>query len=367
MFDHLYVVGLFGLHATCSVSMTLLNKTIVQHFDYTWTVLLVQNVGTVLLAFLYPAWRRLLSLTGAAQPTNEGSTRTRGLRTFCGIKVPARPRNRWLLVAQMLIFLVVLFVSLRALLYVSVPLYVVARNCVPAQTAVLERLVNKTAVPPVGVLGLVLTIVGAVVFAGADASNIDPVGLGWAFGLTTSVALASVADKNIVRILADEEGLAPVEVNQQRIALSIPLTVLLAVWLEVLPESLGEKPSAAEAIFLLPFGVALALGCTVFFGFGMGTFNFYLQQVVNAATVQVANISYKLATTVISRVTHPAPVPLASWLGFALSLLGIALYTFKPECRAAARLGVPSPKSKREEEFELAPEEGAVEPTKVGK
>lgn len=67
----------------------------------------------------------------------------------------------------------------------------------------------------------------------------------------------------------------------------------------------------------------------------MGTFNFYLQQAVAAATVQIANILYKLTTTIISRFSHPAPVAFSSWIGFALSLLGIALYTFGPKIMLA--------------------------------
>ena len=43
---------LFAAHATCSVSMVLLNKSLATDFDYPWTVVFVQNVGTVLLGFL---------------------------------------------------------------------------------------------------------------------------------------------------------------------------------------------------------------------------------------------------------------------------------------------------------------------------
>ena len=40
--------------------------------------------------------------------------------------------------------------------------------------------------------------------------------------------------------------------------------------------------------------IFMCLFFSTVFGFGMGTFNFYLQQSVNAATVQIANILYKL-------------------------------------------------------------------------
>ena len=70
----------------------------------------------------------------------------------------------------------------------------------------------------------------------------------------------------------------------------------------------------------------------------MGTFNFYLQQATNATAVQIANIGYKLATTGVSRLIWPVPVPTLSWLGFAISVLGIALFTFAPKVPTSAEL-----------------------------
>ena len=41
-----------------------------------------------------------------------------------------------------------------------------------------------------------------------------------------------------------------------------------------------------------------------------------------------------MATTIFSRITHPAPVPLISWRVFAISIFGIAFYTFGKEIDA---------------------------------
>lgn len=328
-----YLVLLFGCHATCSVSMTLLNKTLMQRFEYAWFVIFVQNLSTVLLGFLYPAWKRFLKALGVAVAGGAKDQPVRKLRTFLGIKVPSKGKNKLLSVLQCFLSSLVLFVSLRALKFVSVPLYVVARNCVPALTAFMERVLNNTVIPPVGILGIAFTITGAIIFNLGDTGNTDIEGVVWAVMTATSVALCSVADKMIVKTLADEEGLAPVEVNQQRFALSLPGNALLIYGLEIRPEHLGSRPPVTEAVWSMTPGVIASLVLTSFFGFGMGTCNFYLQQATTAATVQVANIGYKLATTMISRVTHPAPVPMISWVGFILSTLGIVLYTFKPNLR----------------------------------
>jgi len=79
----------------------------------------------------------------------------------------------------------------------------------------------------------------------------------------------------------------------------------------------------------VPCDVYVILFLTTLFGFGMGTLNFHLQQAVNATTVQVANVGYKLLTTVVSRVTHPEPVPGMAWLGYSISTFGIVFYTLR--------------------------------------
>eukprot|EP00415_Alexandrium_ostenfeldii_P004528 UN4528 len=119
-----------------------------------------------------------------------------------------------------------------------------------------------------------------------------------------------------------------------RVALALPVNLLFIAAFDAGHSSAAgagdEKPELYAALSGMPYAVKLSLLLSTLFGFGMGTFNFYLQQSVSAATVQVANILYKLCTTIISLVTHPAPVAKISWMGYAVSLLGIALYTFAP-------------------------------------
>lgn len=164
--------------------------------------------------------------------------------------------------------------------------------------------------------------------------------------LTLIVAGCSVVDKTAVRILGAEEGIKPVECNQIRVAVALPINLLCMLLFEFsIFDSVAEQATAAagiagetvykmtiyEATANMSFIIFICLFLSTVFGFGMGTFNFYLQQSVNAATVQIANILYKLTTTLVSRITHPAPVAFSSWIGFGLSLLGIALYTFGPK------------------------------------
>ena len=84
------------------------------------------------------------------------------------MKVPKSQKNKGWVLLQVAFFMATLFTSLKALKFISVPLYVVARNTVPAQTAVLERVFTGVKQTPVSTFGLVCTIIGAVVYTYGD-------------------------------------------------------------------------------------------------------------------------------------------------------------------------------------------------------
>eukprot|EP00928_Gymnodinium_smaydae_P062474 TRINITY_DN46328_c0_g1_i1.p1 TRINITY_DN46328_c0_g1~~TRINITY_DN46328_c0_g1_i1.p1 ORF type:complete len:375 (-),score=37.28 TRINITY_DN46328_c0_g1_i1:284-1360(-) len=319
------IAGLFVAHATCSVSMLLLNKTVALEFNYVWTTLLIQNAGGVLLGYCYSC----LCSRSAKNDNYEKDLKT--YKRFLGMKIPRHQKNLNWVFAQTVLFLIMLFISLRALRIISVPLYVVARNMVPAVTALCEKVFIGSTTPPVAAAGLFLTVVGAVVYSWGDftVGSVDFVGVAFALSLVLVVAVASVTDKISVRLQRTEEDLEPVEVNQLRFALSLPLNVLLVMGSELHPQS-GEK-TVVQALFSMSLSVWVCLILSMVFGFGIGTLNFYLQQALNATAVQVANILYKLVTTLISRITHPVDVAFASWVGYAISLAGVSLYTFGPQ------------------------------------
>mmetsp|Transcript_9430 Transcript_9430/g.19004 ORF Transcript_9430/g.19004 Transcript_9430/m.19004 type:complete len:360 (-) Transcript_9430:126-1205(-) len=352
MDNRLYLGGLFLAHATCSVSMVLLNKTIAQGFDFPWTVLLIQNIGTVVIGYLEPCLRGSRDKANAKKADEpavdvEEPDKRPPRRKLFGMKVPRKTKNRLWVVLQVAFFMGTLFTSLKALRFISVPLYVVARNTVPAQTALLERVFTSVRLSASAVAGLMCTILGAVIYTYGDLkAGLAVGGLAYAVVLTLIVSGCSIIDKTVVRILGQEEDIRPVECNQIRVALALPVNLLFVAAFDTgylsSDASAGpgdEKPQLYASFVGMSYAVQLSLLLSTLFGFGMGTFNFCLQQAVSAATVQVANILWKLSTTLISLVTHPAPVAGISWLGYAVSLTGIALYTFAP------KIGV-SPSSK---------------------
>eukprot|EP00392_Amoebophrya_sp_AT5.2_P018695 g19295.t1 len=92
-----------------------------------------------------------------------------------------------------------MFLSLRVLRVVSVPLYVVVRNCGPAATALLNFLIRQEGLSPQRVCGVLLLVVGAALFSLGDQvsggqSTEESQGLEQAVGLTVSIALAAVLE-----------------------------------------------------------------------------------------------------------------------------------------------------------------------------
>lgn len=332
MSSALYICGLFCCHATSSVSMILLNKTISQSFNFPWTTILFQNLGTVLLGYMYSlccTQRRGRSSDAADDVTARKSAE----HSVLGLAVPWQLKNKLWLVLQTFFFIATLFTSLRALHYISVPLYMVARNSVPACTALLEYFVDGTRTSLVGSLGLICAVLGAVIYTASDA-HVEFTGFSYAVAQVLIVACCSVVDKASVRIQSKEEGILPVEVNQIRVVLSVPFNLLL-----ILASELHRHPSPGTGLLTAVDTQVVAvfpwLLLSTVFGFGVGTSNFNLQREVSATTVQVANISYKLVTTILSCLTHPSPVTLASWIGYIVSLAGIAVYTFGPKLISA--------------------------------
>jgi len=213
-----------------------------------------------------------------------------------------------------------------------------------------ERLLTKASLSAVSCAGLALTILGVAIYTYGDIhGGLDLSGMIFALLLTANVSVCSVVDKMAVKVLGQEEDMRPVECNQLRVALSLPVNAMFVLLFELgsLPLSdkavdapqmiahsvlnTGSSNDVFSAASQMSFAVFMALFLSTIFGFGMGTFNFYLQQAVSATTVQVANILYKLCTTIISRATHPDPVTLTSWIGYSVSLAGIAIYTFGPK------------------------------------
>merc|ERR1711975_73540 len=105
----------------------------------------------------------------------------------------------------------------------------------------------------------------------------------------------------------------------------------LAVLFLLVPIQLGAEPAEAAYHGLTEGGAAVWTPLLLVSAFGalMGLLLFELQSRVAATSIQVANLCYKVATTLLSFVFFPESLkdlgPLAV-AGYSLSMLGIGLY-----------------------------------------
>ncbi|CAE8682869.1 unnamed protein product, partial [Polarella glacialis] len=265
------VLLLFLGHASCSVFLVLINKTISVSFSYAWTVVAIQNTGTILCSV--------------------------GLHAFG--KVVLRPLQRHQVLPLLIDagwLVVVLYSSFKALQEVSVPLYVVVRNLVPFLTAICERFALKKPMDVMLILALLVTFAGTVLYSVSDFS-ISQDGAKFAFANAFLVAGMCVYERYLMT--SAEMGLSAIDVNFHRVLLSMPI-ILGFAYFEGFPGTLIELGSRR-------FELCLVVS-SAFAAFGIGTLLLALQAEVSATTIQVANVAYKCATTAVSRITHPSEV-----------------------------------------------------------
>lgn len=286
---------LFGLHGTVSVSMILLNKSIVQEYQNVWTVVAFQQLATLILV-------PFLHISGIEKIT------------------PLR-RKYWVSVGMMSVWLVgVLWASIKALEYVSVPLYVVARNSVPFQTLGLERFFLGRQVSNSEIIALIITFSGTMLYTLHD-NSAEWHGLGFAFLNTVLVSTCTVYDRSMMSTVKKEYS--AMDMNFWRALLAMPFVLSI--------QFVYEGPHAYMDLFGPAKRYALLLvAISGVFAVFIGTLLLALQARFAATSIHVANIFYKFVTTVISTFTHPTGVPLQGWLGYLICTAGFCLYTFPP-------------------------------------
>lgn len=287
----LWVLTLFLGHASCSIFLVIINKTISVSFPFPWTVVTLQNLGTIVCSVC-------LHLLGR-----------------CVLR-PLQRHQVVPLVIDACWLVIVLWSSFKALQEVSVPLYVVVRNLVPFLTAICERLALKKPMDAMLTLALMITFFGTVLYSISDFS-INSRGAVYACANAFLVAGMCVYERYLMTTA--DVGMSAIDINFHRVLLSMPMIIAAGMYSEGLPATFAELASKrSEAAMVLSSAVA---------AFGIGTLLLALQQEVSATTIQVANVAYKCATTVVSRLTHPSEVSPLGYFGYCVCTSGVLLYT----------------------------------------
>ncbi len=144
--------------------------------------------------------------------------------------------------------------ALRGLKLVSIPLYVVMRNSIPLQTALIERCLLRQQLSGLGYAGLFLTALGAVLYSFYDL-RLSSAGLFFVFGNTLVSSCGTVLDRVVVRHMTLREKLSALESNHARVLISLPffLAAAFVAGEEVIPVW-GDSSNSLES------GSAGALG-----------------------------------------------------------------------------------------------------------
>lgn len=293
---------LLALYATCSISLTVLNKDMATAFPFPWAVILLQHFGS-------------LSCTAIAH---------------WATPIQVKPLQRQHILPAFingLLLTLMLWFSLNALRYTSVALYVLMRNAVPVVVATIEFLVLGKKLSMLRAFGLCCVVVGAVGFA---LRNEQLEFHGYAFGVGNSVlvGVASVYDKMMAtRFLKDHSS---VGINLFRVLFSCPMVLLLSLLTESI--SLPDKQSDL-------YRLVLELAFTSVCAFGIGSIMFELNKIFSATTVQVTNMLFKFATILVSLMIWPQSIPVIGWFCIAVSLWGFSVYSLAvPKVEPAAKI-----------------------------
>lgn len=273
---HFWVLILFLGHASCSVFLILVNKTISMSFPFAWTVVALQNTGTILCSTFLHLYGKVI------------------LRQL-------KPHQVLPLLIDAILLVVVLLSSFKALEEVSVPLYVVIRNTVPFLTAVCERVALKKPVDMMLILALLITFLGTVLYSVTDFTIRYN---GAIYAISHAVLVAGMCTYERYLMTSANLGMSAIDINFHRVGFPGTLLDLAA--------------RRYEAALVASSAVA---------AFGIGTLLLALQGEVSATTIQVANVAYKCATTVVSRLTHPSELTVAGVIGYCICTSGVLTYT----------------------------------------
>lgn len=377
----LSVILVFVGMGTCSVTMTLLNKSLASEFPYPISSVLIQNIGS--------------GICGA-------------FLAFSGLS-PVKPFRRNHLVPALInaaLFVAILCSSLLALRYCSVVMYVVTSNARPLGTAIVEylmsvwrlganqspRSVHQTGLIPPGAsisgmhstrtYSLALIVSGALVsvsrngetfsvaialclaflglalwtrpmtqrslartapivalvtlaflygaahfsevraiysYSEESSKEARSVLLGAALGLLNVmlVACCTVYENRALAGFIKNGEQTSMGLSLYRVVISLPLLAVTAAFWEV--PSIGHVSPRGISLLLITSFIGLMFGVTVYLAQAKST----------ATTIQVSNMLFKFLTSLLSMYTHPEKVGVGVVLAYAFSTSGFVLYSFR--------------------------------------
>lgn len=293
----MHLAFVFSAHALVSISLTLLNKALARSFPFPWLAVVLQCIGCVCITLIVNSWVKDL------KPWNHA-------HLIDAIKLAS-------------LFVLCLSSSYYGLQRVHVSMVIVGKNFTPFVVTILECLIFGTSLSAKTVVGIFFSFVGSVLYSLND-NSLEATGLLLVVINAIIVALTCVCEKQIVV----RKHQTPFGYSLYRNAFAVPV-IAIPFCLQL------EDPYAGiTALQSSSWWVSFLIFVSSLFGTCAGLVLFELQSRVRATTTQMASLSYKLATTLLSLVFFPesrAAVGYLGWMGYMLSLCGVAIYALPVE------------------------------------
>lgn len=297
------VVTGIAVYCVAGTLLTLLNKVAIGVFPFTCWLIIAQNIVAIL----------LLKLGAACAPDRLGP--------LPSITLPSL--RQWGPVTGL--FTVMLFTSLESLKHVSAVTLVVLRNLTTVVVAGGELVFLRTSLSPRAAVSVAGMLLGAVVYGSSDLS-FSARGYVW---LAVNV-MASSAYQVYVKFLAKQEGMTPMGMSFLNNAISLPMLWGCSLALRENPVAwfLASRGGPATWALLLASGVL---------GYALSTSAFFLNQLISATSIMVANNSSKFAVILLSEALLQRSLGPVSAAGMGLVLWFAYLYAV--DSRASTQPG----------------------------
>jgi GDP-mannose transporter len=297
------------LSSCCSISLTLLNKLVLDTYklDYPWGLLFVQNVSALLLVVI---------------------AKQLGLVQYP--KLDVRVVKKWMPLT--ILFVAMLYTSMKSIHDMSVAVMTILKNLATIITAFGDAYLFGHKLTP-GMIASFLIMFAGAYFGSSTDRWVTPWGLFWTFSnVASTVAYVLYMKVLLVNVSAEIGKYGPVFYNN---LLSLPFLML---------PSAPTFPALVEEVFAAPAKVQVALGVMIVIGSIMTFATFWCMRVTSPTTYSVVGTLNKIPLLLVGIVLFDQAPTMLGTVGIGCALAGGALYTY---------LNLPSRSTEKEESSPL--------------
>jgi GDP-mannose transporter len=287
------LVGAIVLSSVCSISMTLLNKFVMDthKLDYPWGLLFLQNVSALLLVVA-------AKMLGFVQYP----------------ELDVRVAKKWMPLT--VLFVLMLYTSMRGIHDMSVAVMTILKNTATIIIAFGDSYIFGRQLSPGLLLAFGLMFLGAYLGSSTD-RWVTGWGLFWTFANVAATAAYVLYMKVLmVNVSSDIGRYGPVFYNN---LLSLPFLILPAAphFSSFIDDAMTTKPAGQ-----------LALVATILVGSVMTFATFWCMRVTSPTTYAVIGTMNKIPLLLLGIVLFDQPPTVLGGVGMTVALGGGALYTY---------------------------------------